>query len=551
VIAKVLSPKIKFPKKLKKGGAMEVFEKLYRELRIEGRQASGLEPAEQEGIIQNVKERLKALAQEMIQKLELAGSFIQKEYERISHELQEIGGGVSATVHKRSLYLGIFYLWLTLLIIPGEFWLLSWTLKTYAQSLERFLIAFCIVVIGVVAVERYLSQIQRVQPHSFQKFTLHMIIIALIGLIASGLLLAIVRGEYLGTQNTGDSLTERVDTAIWFYATTSFMAAVMGILAITLLMVSGVTLHEGLSRTIVSGTYLSLAKKHRRLGEKLKTVALEMKEWAAVPSRGFLEFMTGLQEGKFMENANNKQKAYRESRGSFFSSPLFILIVALLLALLIVSIARADERESILLLFDTTKSSLCEDYGGNTEFRENLLFVPEVIKGLKPGTYFRVVAITDDSFGKLCFLIKGERLAIEEGIFGEKLAKAKLSLIERWKNIEIEPKADETDIFGALNVASMLLGEDSGEKKLIMLTDMRNSQRFDLESPANIEKNLVDEVEKAGLIPDLKGVKVWALGVSSCGKDMRYWISLKRFWKEFFKKSGAILQSYSIDRQWN
>ena len=49
-------------------------------------------------------------------------------------------------------------------------------------------------------------------------------------------------------------------------------------------------------------------------------------------------------------------------------------------------------------------------------------------------------------------------------------------------------------------------------------------------------------------MPDLHGVEVYALGVDGAGKDMRYWQTLRDFWTEYFKRTGAILKTYSVLR---
>jgi phosphate/sulfate permease len=523
---------------------MKALHHLYRELRKEGRQAAQSEPDERGEIVKNVREGLHSLAQEMIQKLEIAGACLQKEVEGILVELQELSGGASPAAHRTSLYRGVFYLGLTLLIILGEFWLVSWTLQPYAHGIERLVIAGSIVLVGIIAFEKYLDQMQKVQPESVKKCILNLLVIALIGLVSAGLLLAFVRGEFLKAQSAAEDLSGKVRLAERFYGNTAFMPAIMGILAVCLAIISGIALHEGLSRVIQSGTYLSLAKKHQRLNKQIETTAIRIREWESVPERGTTEFMKGLEEGKARKNLQKKPHE------RFVTSPYFILLMALLLVLLIVALAGADEVDSVLILIDTSKSSLCKSYVGQTEFKENVSFVPGVIEKLQPGSYFRVVGITDESFGNARVFIKRVQLPTEKGVFGERLARAKLDLIDRWKKVNIESIAKETDIIGALNLASIMLNAEQGGKKLIILSDMRNTKYVNLENPSVIKYGLLMEVEKQGLIPDLKDVKVRALGVSSCGKNLKYWTSLKRFWEEFFKKAGANLQAFSIERRW-
>ena len=48
---------------------------------------------------------------------------------------------------------------------------------------------------------------------------------------------------------------------------------------------------------------------------------------------------------------------------------------------------------------------------------------------------------------------------------------------------------------------------------------------------------------------DLKGVDVYVLGIDAATKAPAYWDSLRRFWTEYFKKSGADLRAYSMMRE--
>jgi hypothetical protein len=535
---------------------MRVLNKLYKELRLEGKQTSRLEPTRQGEVIKNAGERLKAMAQEMMQKLEIIGSSLYNQIEKLAAYLASLEANGSPTVYKKNFCLGIIYLVLALLIVSGEFYLVSWTLEPFCkQSLERMLIASTIVILGVVAMEAYLSRIKKVHPESYQKHMLSQATIALIGLMSVGLLLAFVRAKYMVVQGAELSLTDKVKTAADFLVNTTYFPIIMGILAVVLLLMSGVALHEGMEKTVESGSYLRSARRHRKLNEHLKTVVVNMKEWEVVPDRGLTEFMRGFQQGLIESKVKEERSAIKEGIftviANLVKKPWFILLMALLIVFGVVKLTKADETESVMVLIDTSKSSLCKDYAGETEFQENILFVPKVIENLKPGSYLRVVGITSESFGKPCILMKGHPLPMEEGVFGEKTAKTKLALIEEWEKKDIKPIAKGTDIFGALNLASMFLNGDKGEKKLIILSDMRSTTYINLETLTIIDEAIINKVEKAGLIPNLRGVKIWALGVTACGKDMKYWLSLKKFWESFFKKSGANLQSFSIERKWN
>ena len=81
---------------------------------------------------------------------------------------------------------------------------------------------------------------------------------------------------------------------------------------------------------------------------------------------------------------------------------------------------------------------------------------------------------------------------------------------------------------------------------------MRECDRgFDFEKPPVIDKSFLQRTEKEGLISDLKGVRVYALGVSTIGKTQNYWASLKNYWQEYFKKAGADLKIFTMERRFS
>ena len=56
------------------------------------------------------------------------------------------------------------------------------------------------------------------------------------------------------------------------------------------------------------------------------------------------------------------------------------------------------------------------------------------------------------------------------------------------------------------------------------------------------------KAEASHLVVDLKEVDVDVLGVDGAGKQFAYWDSLRTFWSEYFKKTGATLREYSMLR---
>jgi hypothetical protein len=140
---------------------------------------------------------------------------------------------------------------------------------------------------------------------------------------------------------------------------------------------------------------------------------------------------------------------------------------------------------------------------------------------------------------------------MEKGYFSEKLAKNKLVVMNKWKEIKLQPEAKGTDVFGALVLASILFEKECKTKMLITLSDLRNSKDIDMENVPVVDANIMSKVEARGLVADLKDVKVWALGVSTTKKSYQYWNSLKEFWGQYFQKTGANLISFTVERKWD
>ena len=178
--------------------------------------------------------------------------------------------------------------------------------------------------------------------------------------------------------------------------------------------------------------------------------------------------------------------------------------------------------------------------------------VPKIIQQLKPDTYLRIIGITEKSFSKPYIIIEGE-IPAEKGVFNEKEAAAKLKIISEWKKLTLIANAQSSDILGANSLVSYLFEEEVGaEKILIIMSDMRECARdFDFEDSLHIDPTMLTKAKEKGIIPSLKGVKVWVLGVHPSGKTEFYWKSLKEFWLRYFEEAEAEVVSYSMDRRWH
>jgi hypothetical protein len=72
---------------------------------------------------------------------------------------------------------------------------------------------------------------------------------------------------------------------------------------------------------------------------------------------------------------------------------------------------------------------------------------------------------------------------------------------------------------------------------------------LNLEHPRVVSASLaMSKAERERLLPDLRGVEVYVLGVDGAGKDIAYWQTLRDFWTALFRTAGAILKTYTVLR---
>lgn len=497
----------------------------------QGRRASKLPTEKQAEIESALREKLEAEQEEHLKTLSIRGAYLTKEREELLQRLSDLSQGHSLSAHLQSYYYSILYLSALIPCLFAEFALMTWTLSPFASPAESILIASVAVFAGMLAFELFLNLIHQQKRELESKIKLHAVYASIVFLTASALLFAAVRGFLLRMPSSEDP-NQIVASSNKFYESTSFFPYALALLSLSLCIVMGVVLREGFSRFIFSRPVVRLAKRVGKLDRGIAHTRICIERTNSLVAKGISEFRRGLAEGK-------------RSNDSLLLSPLFIVLLSLVLVLIITAVARGED--SFFILFDLSLSAKCSDYQGKQEFKKNFDFVPEIIKRLKPGDEIEVIAITEKSFEKP-FIILTASLPKEKGKFGEKLAQAKLSLIENWKKADLKPNAEATDIFGALSLVSFMVDSEK-PAKIVLLSDMRNSVGVNIESPSLISPSLIEEVEKKRFIPNLKGSDVWALGVSTCGKNPSYFSSLKAFWERYFEKAGALLRAFSAERK--
>ena len=229
-----------------------------------------------------------------------------------------------------------------------------------------------------------------------------------------------------------------------------------------------------------------------------------------------------------------------------------LLIAFLALIVLAAPRARAENRLNLVIAIDLTRSVAATGPDGQSDFQKNVEGVTRLLAQIPPGTRLTVIGITDHSFAEP-YILMSARVPDNPGYFGERLNSAHGQIVRVWteRATHLTPSFEQTDIFGALELASQLLAHqpDPGRKELLVFSDMRESARcLDLER-AKLVPAFQAIPNKCGEISFLRNVQVYVAGADDVGKSMAYWQSLCSFWTDYLHKSGAILENFSVLRE--
>jgi hypothetical protein len=497
----------------------------------EGMHARNETPEKQAVIQANVKEWLQAIQETWLKTWRELRSYFAKKRGEIQERLKLISRGIPCEMHKEQFRYGLIYFSVLLLTVFAEFWLLIWTLHPYGFGLEVFLISAVILAAGMLSVHFFLSKLKESHPKLYNKIKLGLALISVVAILIASIALAKVRGELLVTSRSVQEGGEVIAKAENFYGLTSLVVTgSLALIGISLSLVAGLVLHEALPRLIISGNVLRNHKKLAKYERNIVHATNQIEAGRQIVKLGMVEFKRGMYS--------------HSGRGSWITSLCFLI---LFLGPFLTSSASASERNILFIICDQSRSTLCET-SKMSQFQKNLNAVAEIFKQAKPGSRIKLIGITD-SFGNTSVLLD-RSLPEDPGTFGEKLLMAKQALTKDLNELCLAPEFGETDVFGCLFHVSAAIKQENGTKSLIILSDMRNSIGLNLETVPVIGEGELQRTESLGLIPDLSGVRVYALGVSPCGRDLKYWKSLERFWRAYFEKAGARLECFSMERDW-
>jgi hypothetical protein len=444
----------------------------------------------------------------------------------------------------RSRRRNAWYYWavaLTLTIAGFFFSLVSF--EPFRLGSKAVLYCVGLAILTPFAMERFLAPEKERLVKAFA-------MLAFIAALASGVLLAVVRGNLLARaiQEVGSAVVIEGDapaaapaeTNPFYQHTLILVCIVMGLVALGMELSAGLALREA-----------------RRLGAETGD---DPEALAAERSKVQQRMIACLAELTALEGEAESFEA-RFWRDFFHSmltraarSAITKLLVAALASLVIVPHrAVARDRVNLVVLVDLTKSVDVKGPDGKTESEKNFEAVARLLSRVPAGAHVTVLGITDNSFAQPYILLSAE-VGNDEGYFKERLASARRQLAEVWK-VRVKHVRQgflHTDMLGALLLASQYFEHmpDGENRVLIIFSDMRqNTALLDLETPKALSgTTALTKVTGDRLIVPLKNVEVQVLGVDNSAKQPVYWEGLREFWVTYFKKAGADVTGYSVLR---
>lgn len=235
------------------------------------------------------------------------------------------------------------------------------------------------------------------------------------------------------------------------------------------------------------------------------------------------------------------------------------ILIALLLYSCQSGIKERQANKLIITLFDLSESTATPDIRS-----AYIKWFGKIIDSLNEGDLLIGACITEKSIQELKLPVSFEYPVfkpttdnillrkIQQEEFQKKLSAMKEEQIRKVEELLLgsgeKPKILKTDILSSLVLASNILHRYPDRKQLLIIfSDMiEDSESYNFEKIKLQDqkiKEILENEKNLENIPDLGGVRIYAIGAQA--RTMEKYNSIKRFWIEYFKYSGAELVEYS------
>ena len=372
--------------------------------------------------------------------------------------------------------------------------------------------------------------------------------VAAVASLASLMLLALIRGDLLAQQirETEASAvvidgapTQPASPNTFYDRATILLCAALFLMAFATEAGGGLALHEAWSsNSDDSEDWAGLRRQLISIRWRMAEIASEITRLRNAPGIFVARFWRDFYRALLL---NATRSAMTKLLMAFFA-----------LSVVFAPRVRAENRLNLVITIDLTRSVAATGPDGQSDFQRNVAGVTRLLAQIPAGTRLTIIGITDQSFAEP-YILMSARIPDEPGYFGERLNAARSLIVRAWteRAARLTPTFQQTDIFGALDLASQLFAQqpDPGRKELVIFSDMRESMPcLDLER-AKIVPTFKGIVNKCGETAPLQNVQVYVAGADGAGMSMAYWQSLRTFWTDYLDKAGATAESFSVLRE--
>ncbi len=404
---------------------------------------------------------------------------------------------------------------------------------------KAWLYCMGIAIVTPCATERFL------EAWNSEKLLKAIVTAVFIAAITGGVLLAAVRGDLLSREaeqsapavvidGAAPAQTERQDN--FYQSTDKLLRALMVLLTIAIDLGAGIAIHGALELGAAAGEDRSdLMRELLAVRTRLAEIVFEIRALANAPAIFEKRFWRDYYRAMLTQTARK--------------SLIKLLGVVLCVFLLGGGRASAQQKLNVVVALDLSASESVKDRDGRTEFQANIDAVGRLLKTMPSSAKVTIIGITENSFAEHYILLSAVTTE-DPGYFGERLADARRQLFAAWRkrSARLKPSALQTDILGALCVASELLYDGSAATRvLVVYSDMRNAtQDLNLETRTIPDPSpVLRDLENRRLLADLQGVSVYVAGADASGQNLAQWDSVRAFWTAYFGKAGASIIEYS------
>ena len=311
----------------------------------------------------------------------------------------------------------------------------------------------------------------------------------------------------------------------------------MALLWISLEFLAGLSIFTGLRAIRRYSPYLQLCKTQRKIQEKIILLEREIAHLRQSTPKSIAN--------DILRNIPRNNRVRNQCIAA-------CLAAAVVLASIVTFVTLADAGKRHKPAF----YALGWDISGHqpTDRAANERFILTFINKLKPSDRLVVAAIHQSAWSSGGEYVIDAVMPFNPGFYGEVLKSAKRRLINEFKTKAKSEKYREgrpgTALIEGLHLLANLLRSDPQRAPTaILLSDMR--EYSSLGKASQIIKNpkkAAQALKRKNMIPDLSGIKVYAIGVSTARTSVWGWKQMELFWREVFSLAGGNLLTYTMER---